>query len=139
MTSTLRVLALLLTLSTPALVDAQTNARIVVELTGVQAREGDIVCRLFDEAGWLDEDRARQITSPSTPRITFSPQPAGRYAVACFHDSDANGKLTFGLFWRPREGNGFSRGYRPFGPPKFDKAAFSAQGDTVVQVPLVYP
>lgn len=51
--------------------------------------------------------------------------PAGRYAVAAFHDSDGNGELTLWPFGLPKEAYGFSRDARGrFGPPTFDQAAF---------------
>jgi len=50
--------------------------------------------------------------------------PPGRYAIAAFHDTDGDGKLTttMGI---PREPFGFSNDARGrFGPPAFEMAAF---------------
>lgn len=117
---------------------AETTS-ITVKMTGVQQKKGDLKCRLFDEGGWLDEPLKTASTSVDSPRVEFDGLQAGRYAVACIHDHDGNDELTFGLFWRPKEGSGFSLGYRPFGPPRFSKAAFEAKGTTEITVELEYP
>jgi uncharacterized protein (DUF2141 family) len=122
----------------PRIAAGETTS-ITVKIAGVQQKKGDLKCRLFDEEGWLDEPLKEASTSIDAPEIRFEGLKAGRYAVACIHDHDGNDKLTFGLFWRPKEGSGFSRGYRPFGPPRFSKAAFEASGVTEVTVELEYP
>ncbi len=60
--------------------------------------------------------------------------PAGRYAVAAFHDADGNGDLTLWPFGLPKEAYGFSRDARGrFGPPGFDQAAFDLPASGVRQ------
>lgn len=57
----------------------------------------------------------------------------GRYAVAAFHDTDANGQLSLWPIGLPKEAYGFSRDARArFGPPSFAEAAFDlpASGTT---------
>lgn len=49
----------------------------------------------------------------------------GRYAVAVFHDTDGNGRLSTWPVGLPKEAYGFSNDARGrFGPPGFDAAAF---------------
>jgi uncharacterized protein (DUF2141 family) len=53
------------------------------------------------------------------PAITFANVAPGRYAVALFHDENANGRLDKVLMV-PKEGFGFSRDAPVrFGPPRF--------------------
>ncbi len=69
----------------------------------------------------------------SAAQATFRNLPKGQYALAVFHDENANDKLdTFAGI--PKEGIGFSRNPKfTFGPPKFSKAIFSAEAGTNVQ------
>lgn len=67
-------------------------------------------------------------TIPRTGGVTtvaFTGLAPGRYAVAAFHDTDANGALTLWPIGLPREAYGFSNDARGrFGPPPFAQAAF---------------
>ena len=59
-------------------------------------------------------------------QITFENLPAGRYAIAAFHDENGNGKLDTNWFGWPTEPLGFSNGaWINRGRPSFDSAAFS--------------
>lgn len=52
--------------------------------------------------------------------------PYGTYAIAVYHDDNANGKLDHGFFGIPAEPMGLSNNHVPrFGPPTFDKAAMT--------------
>jgi uncharacterized protein (DUF2141 family) len=65
----------------------------------------------------------------TTSLCAFDPLPAGVYAVACFHDENANGKLDTGLFGIPTEGTVVSNHAKGvLGPPSFDAAKFSFAG-----------
>ncbi|HZV84526.1 MAG TPA: DUF2141 domain-containing protein [Brevundimonas sp.] len=57
--------------------------------------------------------------------VTLEGLAPGRYAVAAFHDTDANGRLSTWPIGLPKEAYGFSRNARAsFGPPTFAAAAF---------------
>lgn len=67
-------------------------------------------------------------------RVVFTGLPPGRYAVAAFHDTDANGRLTLWPIGLPREAYGFSNDARGrFGPPPFAQAAFDLPASGAVQ------
>ena len=65
---------------------------------------------------------------PATGRLTattLTGLPPGRYAVAAFHDTDGNGRLSTWPVGLPKEAYGFSRNARGrFCPPAFAAAAF---------------
>ncbi|UCS95484.1 DUF2141 domain-containing protein [Echinicola marina] len=46
--------------------------------------------------------------SESCLPITLEKLPAGSYMIAVFHDSNANGKMDYTFFGRPKEGYSFS-------------------------------
>ena len=55
---------------------------------------------------------------------TFKNVPIGKYAVACFHDENRDGKHNTNIIGIPKEGYGFSNNvFGPFGSsPKFEDA-----------------
>lgn len=62
-------------------------------------------------------------TGPVT-EVVLNGLPPGRYAIAAFHDVDADGTLTLWPIGVPREAYGFSNDARGrFGPPPFDEVA----------------
>ena len=67
-----------------------------------------------------------------TLEFVFGGLPAGRFAVAVFHDENGNEELDTNLLGIPREGYAFSRNARGFaGPPSFDAAAVEVAGERV--------
>lgn len=77
---------------------------------------------------------------PATVReLRFDGVETGQYALALFHDENANGRLDT-ILGIPREGFGFSRNPAVhFGAPKFDEASITITGPiTRVRVRLQY-
>jgi uncharacterized protein (DUF2141 family) len=76
---------------------------------------------------------------PTMDMCVYLPGP-GVYAVAVYHDANANHHFDRGLL-RPVEGYGFTRNPRLLiGPPSLDAVAFEAgEGETTVHVRLRYP
>jgi uncharacterized protein (DUF2141 family) len=57
--------------------------------------------------------------------VTFDDVPIGEYAIACFHDENANNRLDTNLLGIPSEGTGASNDARDaMGPPPWDEARF---------------
>jgi uncharacterized protein (DUF2141 family) len=112
--------------------DAVPTGVLSVRLAGLRNDHGRAGCMLFaSEKGFpTDPGAALQRTwcpihgSESTCR--FEPVPAGTYAVACFHDENANGKCDTGFLGIPTEGTVVSNEAKGFmGPPSFKDARFS--------------
>lgn len=67
--------------------------------------------------------------SPGEVNFVLHDLPAGRYAVASFHDEKETGKIEFGPLGIPVQGYGFSNGAQSTeGPPAFSQAAFDFDG-----------
>lgn len=75
-------------------------------------------------------------------RMYFDRMVPGEFAVACFHDENANNDLDRTLFGIPLEGTGASNGARGFmGPPRYEDARFTYPEGVVshhVVVPITY-
>ena len=111
---------------------ADGHARVAVHKRVPDAAfaEGSVVAASFRKAG------------KGELRFVFADLEPGDYAVAAFHDADADGQLNTNLLGLPTEGFGFSNGAVGFmGPPSFDKAAVTV-GPTderiTVAVPIAY-
>jgi uncharacterized protein (DUF2141 family) len=120
------------------------SATLEVDVSGVRDGRGLIhACLTAKPAHFPDcqsDPAARTESVPSdTRQIVFRGLPPGRYALAVFHDANANRRLdTFmGI---PREGFGFSRNpVIRFGAPRFEKVNIDlAPGFARTSVKLQY-
>lgn len=118
--------------------------QVVIE--GVRSDAGTVRVALFaDEASYDATSNPRHgeaVTAvQGAVRTRICGLEAGRYAVAVFHDANANGALDTSRLGVPREGYGFSNGVRGrTGRPSFDKVAFTlpAQGQHTETIRLLY-
>lgn len=72
--------------------------------------------------------------------VTFKDIPAGRYAIACFHDKNSNQKVDSNLLGFPLEPVCFSNNATiSTGAPTFEKAAFDLTTSQIMQIKLIQP
>jgi uncharacterized protein (DUF2141 family) len=89
-------------------------ADLVVTIEGVRSDAGNIRAGVFDSpATWLDGEKALahvevKAASPRTV-LRFEHLAPGAYAVAFYHDENANGKHDRDFLGVPLEGYGFTR------------------------------
>lgn len=129
---------------TPSPAEAQSAGTLTVRLLNLRSSSGRVGCSLFNSpAGFPSNSQAalQRLWCPidkagATSTCAFNPMPAGTYAVACFHDENANGLLDTGLFGIPTEGTVTSNHAKGFmGPPAFSDARFAFSG-TATDMPL---
>ena len=109
-------------------------------ITGLRSDKGVVLACLTTNVALFPnckrDPQARKLevrASTGAVLLDFGPVPPGTYAVAFFHDENANGKFDT-AFMLPREGFGFSRDAKvSFGPPRFSAAAFAVGGAPVHQ------
>ncbi len=120
-----------------------------VTVRSVAHDSGRVMAALHHQAGADDFPDAEAAVAahwrraaPGVLRFVFTDLPAGRYAVAVFHDENGNDELDTDFHDFPTEGFGFSRSADGrFGPPDFEQAAVevSAAGETVsTDAELIY-
>lgn len=127
---------------------APTRAESVrVQISGIRNTNGDIGCGIFNSADGFPEEASKayktlRMASPGNSAICqFNDIPPGTYAIAVFHDENANGKLDKNFLGIPREGYGASNNVRPkMSAPTFKDAAFSvkAGGSTSLNIDMGY-
>jgi uncharacterized protein (DUF2141 family) len=118
---------------------------VIVE---TRSEKGLVFCALWRNAEGYPERHdhaARDGMSASLDgrraRIHFEAVAYGDYALACFHDENANRTLDTNLIGIPSEGTGASNGARGWlGPPSYEAARFSvsAGGPDTLTVRIDY-
>lgn len=146
-------LAASITVICPALGHAQscqgepTANRLDVEIEGVRSAKGLMNATLYagDPAQFLKKNGAVKVwtapaASPVTHMCIWLKWGPGTYALAVYHDANANGRWDHNLLGTI-EGFGFSNNpHVVFSAPSFDQAKFEARGaQTTLHVRLRYP
>jgi uncharacterized protein (DUF2141 family) len=129
------ILLLLTSIFIPALFLNSTQAgetsgslNIIVE--GFTDSEGYVMVAVFGSEKAYDEGspktvKARVKVEAQKALAAFIDLKYGIYAVAVFHDRNANKKMDKNFLGIPKESYGHSNNVRgSFGPPSFDKAKF---------------
>lgn len=120
---------------TPFHVALAEGATLRVTVENLKNDKGQVVIAIFaSKEDYLKKpigEAAIRIREDLTGETEFRDLPAGTYAVATYHDKNANGDLdTFLMI--PREDYGFSNDARsPFGPPSFKSAAVELGAEDV--------
>jgi uncharacterized protein (DUF2141 family) len=124
---------------------APNAAKISIVIEGVASSKGLMTASLYpgDKSQFLVKNGAVKVWSvpaeaPTTRMCIW--RSAGVYAVAVYHDANANQKFDVGMFG-PTEAYGFSRNPRIlFSKPSFDSVKFQVKaGETTVRTHLNRP
>jgi len=125
----LAAVVLSISASALALAPGAGAAELTVEVLGMRSGDGRVHFGLYDNPDTFP-DKDGRLDGAETPILenravaVFKGIPAGQYAVAVFHDENANGEFDQGLFGLPLENYGFSnKALVFFGPPSFKNAA----------------
>ena len=116
--------------------------QLTVTVTGVENTEGNINIALYTtDDGFLKSDQHYTgivvKSEKGTTTGLFSALPKGKYAIALFHDENANAELDTNFLGIPKEPLGFSIGkLKTFGPPNFEECSFVVDYDMAISVPL---
>jgi len=103
-------------------------ADLTVEVHGLRSNKGDIHIAIYnapetfpDSDGMIQESQ-NPITGLKA-KHRFADLDPGAYAIATYHDENANNDFDTNLIGLPLEGYAFSNDARAFfGPPRFDSA-----------------
>lgn len=136
------VLAVLAGLGLPAAANA---AELEVEITGVRSADGMVRLALYNDPDKFPKRSGSiaggdVVAAKGSVVYVFRNLPPGLYAVAIYHDANANRRFDKNAFGLPREGFGFSNDARPvFSAPGFDAAAVTLKAPrTRIKISLAY-
>jgi len=117
---------------------------VTVRVSTFRSLKGSLRCRLFSRPDGFPgkppfEAETSVAVSARTMTCSFTSVAHGTHAVALFHDENGDGKLDTNFMGIPREGVGVSNNkFRSLGPPSWDDAKFTVDGDVVLDVALRY-
>lgn len=106
-------------------------ATLVLEVTGLRSATGLLHYAVYDRADTFPTREGRAATGQPavtgrTMSIRIPDLQPGVYAVAIFHDENANDEFDQGLFGIPLEDYAFSNNATGFfAPPSFEAASFT--------------
>ena len=109
-------------------------ADLTITVKGVRSGDGAVFLAVYDSGkSFMKVPQAKTTrrldAGKGDLKIVIRDLPAGRYAIAAYHDENGNGKLDTNALGIPEEGYGFSNDARgSFGPPQFSEAAFDFDG-----------
>jgi uncharacterized protein (DUF2141 family) len=117
-----------------------------VEIRNLRNDKGIVRCALFESAAGFPGKLEKAVAGLAVTarggqaRCDFEAVAPGRYAVAVFHDENANGKFDLKLYGVPKEGYGASNNPKPrVGPPRFADAHFEhGERGSNLQIELHY-
>jgi uncharacterized protein (DUF2141 family) len=121
-------------------------ADLTITVKGVRSADGAVFLAVYDsDTSFMKVPQAkttrRMNASKGDLKVVIHDLPAGKYAIAGYHDENGNGKLDTNALGIPEEGYGFSNDARGmFGPPKFSEAVFEfdGQSDKVIAFSIQY-
>lgn len=111
---------------------AQESTRQLIVTVVTRNDTGSVFCAIWRGREGFPMQRERAVAHVRDPsivsgraRCVFEGLAPGEYAVAAFHDENANGEMDRGLFGIPTEGTGASNDARGvMAPPPYDGAKF---------------
>jgi uncharacterized protein (DUF2141 family) len=125
---------------------AASASQLTVTIDGLKNTKGNICLSLFSQAEGFPAQADRAVALQCIAArdvaegVTFQGLSAGNYAIAVFHDANADGKLNTGIFGIPKEGFGFSRNPAiKTRAPRFNETAFGLSTPTAqIQIQMKY-
>lgn len=119
---------------------------VVVTVNGVRSDDGLVAALIYDDnpdtflKNGKKLHRVREPASKGQTQVCLPSPPPGVYAVAVFHDENANKRLDQGFLGIPQEGFGFSNNPGlSFGVPDMEEIVFEIKdGRTELDVDLRY-
>jgi uncharacterized protein (DUF2141 family) len=107
---------------------------------------GVVQFAIYNKEGSIPDEKYKKYYKKDTVAIynnsvtiTFNDLPKGKYAINILHDENRNGKIDK-KFILPKEGIGFSN-YESIGMrnrPKFSKASFQIDSNTIKIIKIIY-
>nr|WP_116216880.1 DUF2141 domain-containing protein [Allomuricauda sp.] len=115
---------------------------ISVHIKNVDSTKGHVNVAVYnsDDSFLSFDDVLKTETVPAHEGVVsleIQDLPMGEYALAVFHDENANGKLDTNWLGIPKEKVAFSKAkMKAFGPPKYKECAFKVTSDYEISIDL---
>lgn len=116
---------------------------ITVTVNNIEKTKGNLEISLYNQAEAFPHTKGRYKTgnvsvTGNSVTYKFSNIPDGEYAVALYHDENANGEMDKNVFGIPKEPYGFSNNIVPkMSAPSFKDCMFNVKGSTSISIKLI--
>lgn len=140
----MKALVLFLSLAFRTFFLAQSTVDLRVKISDIENNRGLIQLGLYNEVSKFPKvgktyKMVRLRTKGKDKLYTFKNIPKGRYALAIYHDENANKICDTNFFGIPKEAYAFSNGIRPsFSAPSFQFCSFMVNADKAITIKMVY-
>ena len=140
----MKTLVLFFSLVFPTFFLAQSTVDLQVKISNIENNRGLVQLGLYNDASRFPKvgktyRMVRVRTKGKDKFYTFKNLPKGRYALAIYHDENANKICDTNFFGIPKEAYAFSNGIRPrFSAPSFKSCSFMVNTDKAITIKLVY-
>ena len=123
-------------------VDAAMAADVTVNIDGVRAGDGALYISVQTEDQFMQDEGAygQVVSDPGEGAlsVTISGVDNGNYAVSVWHDDNGNQEFDSADNGMPLDGWSMSGSAGRSGPPTFEDAKVTVDGDTGVALEMVY-
>jgi len=122
----------------------QESYDLTVIISGLKNTDGGIQIGLYNEKeSFPHVDRQYKLiyidAKEFSGSFTFRDLPVGEYAVAIFHDQNADKICNTNFIGIPKEGYGFSKNYRPrISVPAFNDCKIYLNSKMSITIKLIY-
>lgn len=114
---------------------SDSDARIVVEVEGLRSSKGQVMAALYAGPDGFPDRSEAAVSTVKAPvqdgacRLVFPNASPGSFAVAAFHDENADGKMNTNIIGIPKEGFGLTGLEKlKLARPDFEAARFTYTG-----------
>ena len=124
-------------------ISKKQNVNLTVKVVGFKNIIGKIQIGLYNNEASFPKINKQYRTAilkvnSLVTKYTFS-IPVGYYAVALFHDSNADGKCNTNFLGIPTEGYGFSNNIKPLlSAPSYNETKINVQKDMEIEIRLIH-
>ncbi len=138
----MRAILFIILLINTQLCFAQT-AKLTLIIENISIAKGNLEIGIYNDAkSFPKEDKeykALKHSVTSEKEMLTLVLPVGEYAIAVFHDKNANRKCDRNLLRMPTEAYGFSNNVKPhFSAPDFKDAKFKLDKDKTIKIKLIH-
>ena len=116
---------------------------ITVTVNNIDQSKGVVKFSLYNQAETFPHSKGIYKTgnvnvSSNSVTYQFKNVPNGEYAIALYHDVNANGEMDKNIFGIPKEPYGFSNNIVPkMSAPNFKQCMFAVKGATNISISLI--
>lgn len=122
----------------------QSSVDLTVRVVNLENNKGLVQLGLYNTVSRFPEvgetfKMVRLKTKGNQTVYTFKDLPKGSYALAIYHDENANKICDTNFFGIPKEAYAFSNNFRPrFSVPSFECCDFSLFQDKLIEIKMIY-